>query len=86
MFVDAVGNEKLVVLGPAVVLLGELDLFFAERFAVGGFGVLLVRRALADVAVDDDQRRPVRRVRGTSKARSSWSRSLASLTRVTFQP
>ena len=54
---DAVGDEELGVLGPAVGLLGQLDLLLAERFAVGGLGVLLVRRAPADVAVDDDQGR-----------------------------
>ena len=49
--------------------------------------VLLVRRALADVAVDDDQRRPVASSSwNVSNARSSISRSLASPTRVTFQP
>ena len=56
MLVDAVRDEELGVLGPAVDLLGQLDLIFAERLAVSGMGVLLVRRALADVAVDDDQR------------------------------
>ena len=39
----AVGDEKLRVLGPAVVSLGGLDLLFAERFTVGGVRVLLVR-------------------------------------------
>ena len=56
---DAVGHEELGVLRPAVVPLGEPDLLLAERLAVGGAGVLLVRRAPGDVAVDDDQRRPV---------------------------
>ena len=50
VIVDAVGDEELGVLGPAVDLLGQLDFFFAERFAVGLLGVLLVRRAVADVA------------------------------------
>ena len=55
---DAVGDEELGVLGPAVGALGLAHLLLAERLAVGGGGVLLVRRAVADVAVDDDQRRP----------------------------
>ena len=38
---------------------GQPNFFFAERLAVGGAGVLLVRRAVADMAVDDDQRRRV---------------------------
>ena len=58
VLVDAVGDEELGVLGPAVGALGLAHLLLAERLAVGGGGVLLVRRALADVAVDDDQRRP----------------------------
>ena len=56
------------------------DFFFAQRFAVGGAGVLLVRRAVADVAVDDDQRRPVVVFWNVLKARASISRSLASPT------
>ena len=62
VLVDAVGDEELGVLRPAVVALGQPDFLLAERLAVGGAGVLLVRRALADVAVDDDQRRPVARL------------------------
>ena len=52
----AVGHEELGVLGPAVVALGQPDLFLAQRLAVRRAGVLLVRRAVGDVAVDDDQR------------------------------
>ena len=54
---DPVGDEELGVLGPAVGALGLAHLLLAERLAVGGGGVDLVRRAVADVAVDDDQRR-----------------------------
>ena len=54
---DAVGDEELGVLGPAVGALGLAHLLLAERLAVGGGGVHLVRRAVADVAVDDDQGR-----------------------------
>ena len=57
VLVDAVGDEELGVLGPAVGALGLPHLLVAERLAVGGRGVLLVRRAVADVAVDDDQGR-----------------------------
>src|SRR5262249_39518824 len=35
---------------------GKFDLPFAEGFAVGFVRILLVRRAVADVAVDDDER------------------------------
>ena len=33
----------------------------AQRLAVGGAGVLLLGRSVADVAVDDEERRPVPR-------------------------
>ena len=59
VLVHAVGDEELGVRRPAVALLGQADLVFAQRLAVRGAGVLLVRRAPADVAVDDDQRRPI---------------------------
>ena len=62
VLVDAVGHEELGVLRPAVVPLGQPDLLLAERLAVGGAGVLLVRRTPGDVAIDDDQRRPVARL------------------------
>jgi hypothetical protein len=55
---DAVRDEELSVLGPAVGALGQPHLLLPQRFAMGGLGVLLVRRAPADVAVDDDQGRP----------------------------
>ena len=57
--VDAVGNQKLRVLGPSVIALRQPDLFFSQRLAVRRAGVLFMRRAIRDVAVDDDQRRPV---------------------------
>ena len=53
---DAVWNEKFGVLGPAVAPFGETYLLHAERLAMGGAGVMLVRRAVADVAVDDNER------------------------------
>ena len=59
MLAHAVGHEKLGVLGPAVAALGQAYLLFAERLAVGGAGVVLMRCAVADMALDDDQRRRV---------------------------
>jgi hypothetical protein len=47
------------VLRPAVIPFGVTDLVIAKRFAVGGAGVLLVGSAVGDVAVHDDQSRPV---------------------------
>ena len=59
MLAHAVRHQKLCIFRPAVAALGEAHLFFAERLAVRGAGVLLVRRAVADMAVDDDQGRTV---------------------------
>ena len=56
---DAVRNQELRVLGPAVEPLRGANLLLAERLAVRRGRVLHVRRPVADVAVDDDQRRPV---------------------------
>ena len=53
----AVRHEKFGVLRPAVVFLGEPHLVFAQRLAVSGAGILLVRCAIADVAVHHDQGR-----------------------------
>ena len=53
-----VGHEELGILRPAIGALGEPDLVLAQRLAMGGGGIDLVRRAVADVAVEDDQRRP----------------------------
>ena len=54
----AVGDEELGVLGPAVEPLRRLDALRAERLAVR-LRRVLDRRAVADVAVHDDQRRPL---------------------------
>jgi hypothetical protein len=54
MLAYAVWNEKLGVFGPAVAPLGQTYLLFAERLAVGGAGVVLVRCAIADMALDDN--------------------------------
>ena len=59
MLAHAVRHQKLGVLGPAVAALGETDLLLAERLAVGRAGVVLVRGAVADMTVDDDQGRHI---------------------------
>ena len=48
-------NQEFGVLRPAVSTLGKSNLFFAERLAVSGLGVLFVRSAVSDVAVNDDE-------------------------------
>ena len=53
---DPVGDEEVGVLGPAVEALRLLDALGAERLAVR-LRRVLDRRAVADVAVDEDQRR-----------------------------
>ena len=62
VLVDAIGHKKLRVLGPAIGVLGEPDLLVAERLAVGRGSVLLVRGAVADVAVQNNERGPVLRL------------------------
>ena len=59
MLAHAVGHEKFGVLRPAIGALGEFDFFFSKRLAMGGRGIVPVRRAVADMAVDDDQGRPM---------------------------
>ena len=59
MVAHRVGNEELSVLRPAIVALGEPNLLFAKRLAVRGGGILLMRRAIADVAVQNDEGRPI---------------------------
>ena len=86
MFVNAIRDEEFGVFRPAVVVLGQAYFLLAQRLAMGGAGVLLVRRPVGDVAVDDDQRGPVVGALKCAKARPSISRSLASPTRMTFQP
>src|SRR3546814_7512117 len=46
-------------LRPAVPAFGEADLLLTERRSVRGARILLMRRPVADMALHDDQRRPV---------------------------
>src|SRR4029077_20483658 len=46
------------VLRPAIGALGQLHLFLAQGLAMSGGRIDLVRRDIADMAVEDDQRRP----------------------------
>src|SRR5215475_1877956 len=57
MFTHAIGNEKLRVFRPSVAALGETHFFFAERFAMRRCSVLQIWRAVADVTIQDDERR-----------------------------
>src|SRR5579872_3902544 len=71
MVIDAVGYQELRVLGPSIKALGQLYFFLAERLAVRLLGILPVRRAPADMAVYDDQRRAVARSQKIVKARAN---------------
>ena len=59
LIVDAVRNQKLRVFRPAVISLHQFDFRFAQRLTMRFVRVLLVRRAVADVAVDNDERWPI---------------------------
>src|SRR5262245_25595328 len=50
-----IGNEKLRVLRPAVSAFDKANLVLAQRLAVRRGSVLLVRRAVADMAVQNDE-------------------------------
>ena len=56
---DLVGDREGLLVGPAEVLLGQLDLLLAQGRAVSGAGVLLVRAAVADVGGQGDEGGPV---------------------------
>src|SRR5207342_2989791 len=52
-----VGNQELGVLGPAIGALDEANFLLAQRLAMGRGGILLVRRAVSDMAVKNDEGR-----------------------------
>src|SRR5262249_38145630 len=56
LLLDPVGNQKLGILRPAVSVLDQPDLLLAQGLAMGRGRIDLVRRAIADVAVQNDQR------------------------------
>ena len=60
MFLDAIGDQELRVGRPAVGLLRPLDLLRPQRGAVRFVRAGLLRGAVADLALDDDQRRSLR--------------------------
>src|SRR6516164_5344163 len=56
VFVYSGGNQELGVGRPAIRLLHQLDLLFAERLPVRRTGILTMRRTIADMTIDDDDR------------------------------
>ena len=72
---------------PAQLFFGQLDFLFAQRRAVRLEGVLLARRAVADVRAQQDQRRPLASRRAPRRARARWQpTSLPSSTVSVCQP
>src|SRR4029077_10812774 len=53
--VHAVGDKKLCIFRKSVGPLAEPNFIFAQRFAVSGCCVLLVRRTVSDMTVEDDE-------------------------------
>jgi hypothetical protein len=53
---NAVGNQEVCVLGPALCALRKLDLFSTEWLAMRSGGILPVWRAVTDVAVENHER------------------------------
>src|SRR5262249_41692865 len=62
MLAHAIGNEELGVFRPTIIAFGEADFVLAQGLAVRRGGILLVRRAIADVAVEDDEGRAALRL------------------------
>src|SRR5262249_56191350 len=54
---DAVRDQKLCILRPTIAAFGEANLLLPKRVAMSRGGVMLVGRAVADMGVEDDQRR-----------------------------
>src|ERR1700733_5051861 len=55
MFLDSIRYQKLRTLPPSVATLGEANLFLSQRLTVSCRRVLLVRRTVTDMAVEDDE-------------------------------
>src|SRR6202035_4614245 len=62
MVTDPAGNQELRILGPPVGALGQSDLRLAERLPREGGRILQVGRAIADMAVQNDEGRAVLRL------------------------
>jgi len=87
MFVHALGNQELGVLGPTVHAFRQPDFLFPERFAVSFFGVLPVRRTPADVTVHNNERGTIGGLQEKyGSRRGSSFKSFASATCSTFHP
>src|SRR6516162_3121207 len=74
MLTHFIRNEELRVWRPAIMTLRQPDLFLAQRFAVRRARILLIRRTVGDVAVDNDQSGSIPVLLNVLNARSSISR------------
>ena len=87
MLAHSLRNQKLGIFRPAVKLFHQPHFGFAQRLPVGLEAILLVGRAVTDMAVHDDQSWPVAGLQkyfvGSSAAYPDCSHRL---TRVTFHP
>jgi len=59
VLVHTIRHQKFRVLWPAIGAFREPDLLLTQGFAVRARGILLMRRTIADMALDDDQARPI---------------------------
>src|SRR4029453_12361349 len=62
VIVNSVWYVEFLVFRPSVIPFRETNLLFSQGLAVSAACILFVGRAVPDVTVDDDQRRPVIRV------------------------
>src|ERR1700674_696769 len=59
VFSYPIGNVELRIFRPAIIPLGQADFIFAKWLAMSGTRVLLVGSAVGNVAVDNNQSRPI---------------------------
>src|SRR5438067_1407402 len=62
MLAHSFRHEELRVFRPAVIPLREFDFLFPQRLAMRRAGILLVRRAVGDMTLDDNEGRAIRRL------------------------
>ncbi len=62
LVINAIGDEKLGIFGPSVILLNKFDFGLAQGLAVCFVRILFVWRSVSDVAVHDDEGRPIIRI------------------------
>src|SRR5262249_23646122 len=61
-------DQKLGVFRPAIGALGQTNLVFAQGLAVSSFSILFVGSAVGNVAIHDNERRPIARIEKSSQS------------------